>query len=104
MGAGSIDSLFCFWSSVFASENSLFEFVGNSFPSDWICTGISADPASAMPKTGEFPCSFPDKQGIAARDEFAPDYPHRHSVCPSGDFPIKARDDPKKHAIPRGFG
>ena len=58
-GAGSIDSLFPSWSSLLARKYSLFQSVGNSFPTDWICTGISAELALAMPEMGEIPCSFP---------------------------------------------
>ena len=77
-GAGSIDSLFRSSSSLFAQKNSLLESVGNSFPAGWICTGISAAPASVMRETGEIPCILPADQGTDPRDEFAPDSTHRH--------------------------
>ena len=80
-GTGSLDSLFRSWSSLFAWKNSLFELLGNSFPTDWTCPGISAELASAMRESGEIPCSLPFKQGIAPREEFAPESLHRHSAC-----------------------
>ena len=40
--------------------------------------GFSAEPASAMPESGEIPCSFPAEQGTDRRDGFAPVSYHRH--------------------------
>ena len=77
-GAGSLDSLF-------RCEISLFACVGNSFPTAWIHSGISARSASARAGIGEIPCIFPAYQGIAFRDEFASDSTHRHSVCSCRD-------------------
>ncbi len=53
---------------------------------------------------GEIPCIFPAKQGSVPRDEFAPDSPHRHSVCHSREFEVGARGVREIPAIPRGFG
>ncbi len=49
--------------------------------------GISAlNPPGGSSFEG-FPCIFPVDQGPDRRDEFAPDCPHRHTVCRCGDFP-----------------
>ena len=74
-GAGSIDSLFRSRGSLFAQRNSLFESVGNSGPTDWICTGTSAGLASAMPRLGEHPCIFPVDQGFGPQRRVRPRLP-----------------------------
>ncbi len=52
---------------------------------------------------GGFPCIFPADQGSRPRDEFAPDSPHRHSVCCCRDFPRALGHSPRNSRDSAGF-
>jgi hypothetical protein len=96
-GAGKPDSLFRFWDSLLAWRNSLFESVGNSFPTARSCEENLPIHGSAGPEIEEIPCTFPAYQGIALRDEFYSDPPTANQ---SAVAEIIARPDSE----PAGFG
>jgi len=73
-----------------------------SFP-PWKSSGSSALASQGRSSFGEFPCTFPVDQGGAPRDEFAPDSPHRHRVCVSGDSSSTDRRRPRNSRDSAGF-
>ena len=103
-GAGSFDSLFRSEGSLFARNNSLFMFAGNSIPTAWNDYGVPAARVSAGRESREFPCIFPANQGTDPGDEFAPDPPHRLSVCLRGDFRPPPTFRPRSVRDSAGFG
>ncbi len=80
-----------------------FLFAANSRPSPRSWSRIRAPVRSAGRDPRGFPCIFPANQGIAARDEFAPDSPHRHWAHRHTDFPIGRSKTSGKFRDSAGF-
>ena len=78
--------------SLLVGINSLFWNTGNPLLPPRKRLGNSAPVPPAASSLGEFPCIFPVDQGIAPRDEFAPDSPHRHPGSGCRDFPLGSED------------
>jgi hypothetical protein len=72
--------------SLLPRRNSLFLVLGNAPLTLRKRTGMLAPAPPGRSDSRRFPCIFPADQGIARRDRFAPDSPHRNRVCVSRDF------------------
>jgi hypothetical protein len=78
--------------SLLVEINSLFSITGNPSLSTWERSGKSALVPPETSRFEEFLCIFPVEQGSAPRDEFAPDFVHRHQGNKSRDFPLGFED------------